>query len=194
LSVAAIGRIAKGRAVLRSGALAGDLVYVSGTLGDAALGLLGLAGKLAGVAPTGLAYLADRYRLPQPRLALGQRLVGLVHAMMDVSDGLVADLGHLCRVSRVAAAVEVALLPLSDAGRAAVAAEKRHIAAVLGGGDDYELLFTAPPASAGAIAELARQAGVAVTAIGRIESGTGVRVLDDAGKAVDVAIAGYRHF
>lgn len=194
LSVTAIGRIAKGSAVLRSGALAGDLIYVSGTLGDAALGLLALEGKLTCVGPAELAFLADRYRLPQPRLALGQSLVGSAHAMMDISDGLVADLGHLCEVSRVAAVVEARLLPLSEAARRAITVEEGHLAAVLGGGDDYELLFAAPQAASGAIAEAARLTGVPVTTIGRIAAGSGVRVLDPAGKAMNVAVAGYRHF
>jgi len=192
LSVAAIGRVAAGRAVLRRGARPGDRIYVSGTLGDAALGLKAAAGGLAGIDAAARAFLIDRYRLPQPRLALGLALVGTARAMIDISDGLVADLGHICEVSGVGAVVEVALLPLSHAAKASLAGEPALLASVLGGGDDYELLFTAPAAAA--LAELAERLGVAVTAIGRIEAGQGVRVLDPEGHPVAVPVAGYQHF
>jgi thiamine-monophosphate kinase len=193
LSVAAIGRVAAGRAVLRRGARPGDLIYVSGTLGDAALGLKAAAGGLAGIDAAARAFLIDRYRLPQPRLALGAALVGTARAMMDISDGLVADLGHICEVSGVGATIEAALLPLSHAAKASLAGEPALLGSVLGGGDDYELLFTAPAAAA-ALAELGERIGVAVTAIGRIEAGQGVRVLDPEGRPVAVPVAGYQHF
>jgi thiamine-monophosphate kinase len=194
LSVAAIGRIAEGRAVLRSGARAGQRVYVSGTLGDAALGVLAAKGGDLGIAPAERAFLIDRFRLPRPRLALGPRLIGIAQAMMDISDGLVADLGHLCAVSGVAAIIEAARLPLSDAARAALAVAPARIETVLGGGDDYELLFAAPPEAGVLLAALAAETGVAITAIGRIEVGQGVRVVDAYGTAMTVKVAGYEHF
>jgi thiamine-monophosphate kinase len=194
LTLAAIGRVAAGRAVLRSGARPGDLVYVSGTLGDAALGLGVLQGRLALPDATQREFLIDRYHLPQPRLELGQRLAGIAHAMLDISDGLVADLGHLCAASGVAAVVETAKLPLSAAAQPAVRSERQWLMAALGGGDDYELLFAAPGGAAAEIAALAREAGVAVSAIGRIESGSGVRVLAADGAALAVPSAGYHHF
>jgi thiamine-monophosphate kinase len=194
LSIAAIGRVAAGRAVLRSGARPGDVVYVSGSLGDAALGLAVQQGRLALGDATEREFLVDRYHLPQPRLGLGQAISGHVHAMLDISDGLVADLGHLCDASHVAAVVEAATLPLSQAAQAALAGDRRWLMAVLGGGDDYELLFAAPSSAAPALAAAARETGVAVTAIGRIEAGQGVRVLDAAGAVLPVPAAGYRHF
>ena len=194
LTLAAIGRVAAGRAVLRSGARPGDLVYVSGTLGDAALGLAVLQGRLALADATQREFLIDRYHLPQPRLELGQRLVGIAHAMLDISDGLVADLGHLCAASSVAAVIETTKLPLSAAARPAVRSERQWLMAALGGGDDYELLFAAPAGAAVEIAALARETGVPVTAIGRIESGSGVRVLDADGAPLAVPSAGYHHF
>ncbi|HUC66570.1 MAG TPA: thiamine-phosphate kinase [Stellaceae bacterium] len=194
LTLAAIGRVAAGRAVLRSGARPGDVVYVSGTLGDAALGLAVLQGRLALPDATQREFLIDRYHLPQPRLELGQRLVGIAHAMLDVSDGLVADLGHLCAASGVAAVVETAKLPLSAAAQPAVRSERQWLMAALGGGDDYELLFAAPAGAAAEIATLAQETGVAVTAIGRIESGSGVRVLAADGAPLAVPSAGYHHF
>jgi thiamine-monophosphate kinase len=194
LSVAAIGRIAAGRAVLRSGARPGDRLYVSGTLGDAALGLALLQDKLELADVVKREFLIDRYHLPQPRLALGQLLVGTAQAMLDVSDGLVADLGHLCAASGVAAVIEAALVPVSAAAAAAVTEDGRWLQAVLGGGDDYELLFTAPQGADSAVAALASEAGVPVTAIGRIEAGQGVTVLDRAGMPMAIAVPGYRHF
>jgi thiamine-monophosphate kinase len=194
LTLAAIGRVAAGRAVLRSGARPGDHVYVSGTLGDAALGLAVLQGRLALPDATQREFLIDRYHLPQPRLELGQRLVGIAHAMLDISDGLVADLGHLCAASGVAAVVQAAKLPLSSAAQPAVRSERQWLMAALGGGDDYELLFAAPAGAAPEIAALAQETGVAVTAIGRIESGSGVRVLAADGAPLAVPSAGYHHF
>lgn len=194
LSVAAIGRIAAGKAVLRSGARQGHLVYVSGTLGDAALGLRAAKGEDLGIEAVDRAFLIDRYRLPRPRLVLGPRLIGLAAAMMDISDGLVADLGHICDVSKVAAIVEAESLPLSGAARAVLARDPALLAAILGGGDDYELLFTAPPEAAPHLAALAQELTLPLTAIGRIEAGQGVRVLDRIGREITVPVAGYEHF
>jgi len=194
LSVAAIGRIAAGRAVLRHGARAGDRIYVTGSLGDAALGLAVLRGDRLGVDDRAMEFLADRYRLPQPRLAVGQALVGIAHAMMDVSDGLVQDLGHLARASGLAAIIEAASLPLSPPFQQAISRDRRHLMAALAGGDDYELLFAAPAAAAPAIAALVRETGVAITAIGRMEQGSGVRVVDGDGASMAIPVGGYRHF
>jgi thiamine-monophosphate kinase len=194
LSVTAIGRVAAGRAVLRRGAQVGDRVYVSGTLGDAALGLAVACGELGGLAAEARAFLIQRYRLPQPRLALGARLVGLARAMIDVSDGLAGDLAHICAASGVAAVVEAALLPLSGPARAAIDVAPAQALAPLIGGDDYELLFAAPPEVEAALAALAQSIMVPLTAIGRIEAGQGVRVLDPEGRPIAPLAPGYRHF
>ncbi len=194
LSVAAIGTVAAGRAVLRSGARAGDIVHVSGTIGDAALGVLAAKGQELGIGAAEKAFLVDRFRLPQPRLNLGARLAGLASAMMDISDGLAADFGHLCAASGLGGVIEAARVPLSPATQAALARDPARLATVLGGGDDYELLFTAPAGATPALAAIARETGVAVTAIGRVEHGTGVRVLDQAGREIALAVKGYEHF
>jgi thiamine-monophosphate kinase len=194
LSVAAIGRVTAGRAVLRSGARPGDRVYVSGTLGDAALGLALLLDKLELGDAVAREFLVDRYHLPQPRLALGQRLVGIARAMLDVSDGLVADLGHICEASGVAAVVEAEKLPLSPAAELVVTKDAAWLAQVLGGGDDYELLFTAPQGVEAAVALLARETGVRISMIGAIASGSGVTVLGRDGAPMTIAKTGYRHF
>lgn len=193
-SLTALGEVNDGGEVLRSGARPGDLVFVSGTLGDAALGLRTLRGELAGVDAAGRAALVDRYRLPQPRLALGARLSGIAHAAIDVSDGLVADLGHICECSKVGAEVEAKRLPLSPAAQAALDADRSLRPVVLTGGDDYEIAFTAGPEAAGQVAELAAALALPLTQIGRITVGAEVRVVDAAGADVVLGTRGYRHF
>ena len=167
-SLTILGAVAPGTALRRGGARPGDRVWVSGTLGDGALGLRVLRGELA---PDAAGHLARRYRLPEPRLALGAALAGLATAAMDVSDGLVQDLGHLCRASGCGAAVEAASLPLSDAARAAVMADPALLPLVLAGGDDYELLFAAPPGRSGEVLARAAATGTAVTPVGAFVEG-----------------------
>ena len=191
LTLTALGRVAVGAEVRRSGARAGDLVFVSGTIGDGALGLDAARGQLDGLLDVAdVSFLADRYRLPRPRVGLGPLLSGLAGAMMDVSDGLVGDLGHICQVSGVAGVIEAGRVPLSPA--AALLPDR--MATVLTGGDDYELLFTAPPEREAAVMAAAAAAGVPVTVIGRIEAGQGVRVLDGAGSEIPLDGVGWRHF
>ena len=188
LSLTILGLVPRGQALLRSGAKVGDDVWVSGTLGDAALGLRVLRG-LAATEDETLA-LVDRYRTPRPRLALGRALRGLATAAIDVSDGLVADLGHICETSGVGAAIEVARLPLSPVARGIPGARE----AALGGGDDYELLFTVPPARRGEVERLASKLDHGLTRIGQIEAGHAVQVLDPDGSARPLDRLGWRHF
>jgi len=191
LTLTAFGRVAVGAEVRRGGARPGDLVFVSGTIGDGALGLDAARGQLDGVlVAEDVAFLADRYRLPRPRVSLGPLLSGLASAMMDVSDGLAGDLGHICTVSGVAGVIEAARVPLSSA--AALLPDR--LATVLTGGDDYELLFTAAPDRQAEILEASEAAGVPVTVIGRIEAGQGVRVLDATGSEIPLDGVGWRHF
>jgi thiamine-monophosphate kinase len=194
LTLTALGELPAGTALRRGGARAGDLVFVSGTIGDGALGLAAARGELDGLEPEHCAYLAGRYRLPQPRLALGQRLRGLARAAIDVSDGLVADLGHLCRASGLGAEVEAERVPLSEAARAALELAPERLTTVLTGGDDYELLFAAPPQAEAELAALAAELALPLTPIGRLTEGSGVRVLDRDGAPLDLAAGGYRHF
>ena len=195
VSITVLGRIPKGQAVTRGGARAGDLIFLSGTLGDGALGLRVLQGGLAGLSREHQEFLADRYRLPRPRVGLGPRLVGLASAMLDVSDGLVGDLRHIADVSSVAAEIRIDRLPLSAAAWAAIEQDKSVVEAVLTGGDDYELLFTAPPSRREAVIAAAADAGVPVAEIGRVLAGKpGVTVLDLAGEPMTLTAAGYVHF
>ena len=194
LSLTAIGEVAAGQEIRRSGAQPGDLVWVSGTVGDAFLGLDLLRGAYPDLAPEHRGYLINRFRVPEPRTELGPRLCGIATAMIDVSDGLLADLGHICEISRAAAIVELALLPLSPAARAIVEGDSGFHARLAATGDDYELLFAAPADAAETIAALSLRLGVPVTRIGRIEVGTGVRLLNAAGHQIPLEATGYRHF
>jgi thiamine-monophosphate kinase len=194
LSLTAIGEVATGREIRRNGAQAGDLVWVSGTIGDAFLGLDLLRGAHPDLAPEHRDYLVRRFRLPEPRTELGPRLCGIARAMIDVSDGLLADLGHICETSRAAAIVELDLLPLSLAAHAVVEHDPGIRAQLAAAGDDYELLFAAPADAAEAIATLSLRLGLPVTKIGRIDVGTGVRLLNTDGHQIPLEATGYRHF
>ena len=151
-----------------------------------------LQGRLPGDAA---GHLADRYRLPRPRLALGAALAGLARAAMDVSDGLVQDLGHLCRAGGLGARLEAAAVPLSPAARALVMADPALLALVLTGGDDYELLFVAPPGAAAMVEARAAAAGTPVTRIGAfIEGSEEVQVEGPDGAPLALPAGGWSHF
>jgi thiamine-monophosphate kinase len=171
LTVTVVGCAARGRALRREGARPGDAVLVSGTLGEAALGL----------EPGAPPVLARRQRRPQPRLALGRALTGLASAAIDVSDGLVQDLGHLCRASGVGASVRLAELPLSPAYRRATAGRGDPWAAALSGGEDYELCVTVPGRLVPRALEAARAAATPLCVIGTVTRALGVQVARPAG-------------
>jgi thiamine-monophosphate kinase len=194
LSLTALGEVLAGKEVRRSGAEPGDNVFVSGTIGDAFLGLRVLRGDHPDLALEHRAALIDRFRLPEPRTELGPRLSGIAHAMIDVSDGLLADLGHICETSRVAAFVELNRLPLSPAARSIAGADPGVRPRLAAAGDDYELLFTASAEAAGPIAALSSRLGVPITRIGRVEPGAGVRLVDADGQPIKLQETGYRHF
>jgi thiamine-monophosphate kinase len=194
LSLTAFGRVPQGGALLRRGARPGDTVWVSGTIGDGALGLAVAQGGLIALEPAHRAHLLDRYQVPRARVTVGRALRGVAHASMDISDGLVQDLGHLCSASGVAARISVADIPLSAAAQTALAADKDILASILAGGDDYELLFSAPPEARPAMEQLSIDLDVPLTAIGRIVEGRGVTVTDGAGQPLALGQAGWRHF
>ena len=194
LSLTAFGIAENGACLPRAGAREGDDIYTSGTIGDATLGLRALQGGLAALSPDDRAALTARFRLPEPRLALGAALVGLATCAIDVSDGLVADLGHLCAESGVAARVRADAVPLSDPARRALTAGEAGVADLVTGGDDYELLFCAPPSARGDIDALGRRLGLALSRIGAIEPGQGVTVLGTDGQPLALGRAGYTHF
>jgi thiamine-monophosphate kinase len=190
-SLTIIGTVPPGLALHRRGARIGDEIWVSGSIGDAALGLRVLQGKLAVDAEE---HLARRYRLPEPRLALGQALRGVARAAMDVSDGLVQDLGHLCRAAGCGAEITADAVPLSPAARAALAADAALGPLILTGGDDYELLFAAAPEDADAVQAASIKAGVPVARLGRFVAGDGVVMRDGSGAAITLPQGGWSHF
>lgn len=190
-SLTALGEVPRGQVLRRSGARPGDLLVVSGTLGDAAFGLEAARGTLA-TGEADRAWLADRYRLPRPRLALGQALLGRATAGLDVSDGLLQDAGHIAARSGVGIDIEAAALPLSPAARRLVEADPARLETVVGGGDDYELLFAWPGDRAAELSELAT-AEVPLTVIGRSREGEGVRLVDGAGHERAIVRRGWRH-
>lgn len=194
LSLTAFGEVPQGQALRRSGAQVGDDICVSGTIGDAALGLLAAEGGLSTLSQSERSALITRYRLPQPRTELGKRLIGKASAVIDISDGLVADLGHICAASAVAACIEGPLVPLSPAAAAACDADAKLLNRALSGGDDYELLITAPQAAAGELASAAKSADVALSRIGTIYEGSGVRIMTSDGEEMKFTNAGYGHF
>jgi thiamine-monophosphate kinase len=199
VAVSALGEAPIGHIIRRGGAREGDVVFVTGTIGDAALGLAALTGELPRLDTAAAAFLVDRYRLPQPRVTLGPRLIGIATAGLDISDGLIADLRHLCEVSRLSAVVEAERIPLSPAARIAIAGSPQRLATAFTGGDDYEALFTASPAAADRIAALARALAVPITPIGRMThpptaDQPRIVVLDERGRPLDLASTGWTHF
>ncbi|MBA2965683.1 MULTISPECIES: thiamine-phosphate kinase [Ramlibacter] len=196
ICITVFGEVPPGQALLRSGARAGDDLWVSGTVGDARLALEVFRGTLRLPAE---AFEAARLRLeqPQPRVALGQALRGIASAAIDISDGLLGDLGHVLRQSGVGARIEadraLGLLALRRLAADAVPAPIQ-LDCVLAGGDDYELAFTAPPARRDAVLAAGAAAQVALTRIGCIEAQPGVRVVDASGAALARAFASFDHF
>ncbi|QAU23819.1 thiamine-phosphate kinase [Dyella sp. M7H15-1] len=191
LSVAAHGFVPPGKALMRSSAQLGDAIFVTGTLGDAAAGLALV--QQGGHEDACSTYLIDRLNRPTPRVAAGLALRGHAHACIDVSDGLLADLGHICAASELGAEMDVSLLPRSSALLDLFDdTTSRHFA--LSGGDDYELCFTVPTQHVAIVqADLARL-GCGATRIGRMVNGQGVRVRDEHGQWLEPQHHGWDHF
>jgi len=168
--------------------------------GDATLGLRALTGGLPDLTDEQRGMLIERYRTPDPRVQLGRRLVGVAHGAADVSDGLVADLKHICAASSLSATIQAARTPLSAAAEAAVSADPDLLTYVLTGGDDYELVFTASPDSANAIEAISRDLGLPLTDIGRMHVPTSgderprVNIIGSDGRQLELAHGGYQHF
>jgi len=188
ISVTALGHAPRGQALRRRGARPGDGVYVSGEIGAAGLAVQARRREIT-LPPVLAAHAAQRLDYPQPRVALGLALRGLASAAIDVSDGLLADLGHICAASRTGARLDLDRLPLPD-GALDVASHD----SLLGSGDDYELCFTVPPQHAPTLPALAASAGCAVTRIGQIEAAPGLWLVDATGNVRSAARGGHDHF
>jgi thiamine-monophosphate kinase len=192
ICITVFGEVPQGQALLRSGARPGDDLYVSGAVGDARVALEVFRGTLA-LPPEAFEAARARMEMPTPRVALGQALRGIANSAIDISDGLAGDLRHMLRYSGVGAVVDArAAIPLL-ACREHVP-ESQRLEFVIAGGDDYELLFTAPAAQRDAVQRAAQVAGTPVTRIGRIDSEPGMRVVDASGRLIDRAFGSFDHF
>lgn len=198
VSITAFGQVPHGKMVRRAGAKAGDAIVVSGTLGDAALGLAlrrdpELA-KRAKLTATEQAHLLERYLIPEPRVALATALRAHAHAAMDISDGLAGDLAKLAAASGVSAKVETSKLPLSPAARKLLEHDPKLIEAICTGGDDYEILTAVPREALGSFRQAAKESGSTLTEIGDIESGEGAEITGAGGKRLRFERPSFSHF
>jgi thiamine-monophosphate kinase len=199
ISITAFGRVLPGRMVQRSGAEPGDRVVVTGTIGDAALGLDILKGGAAAAAlaedATAAQFLIGRYRIPQPRVALAQAIRDHATAAMDVSDGLGGDLAKLCAASGVSAVIDAASIPLSAGLAILLKRGTVTVAAIVSGGDDYEVLCTIPENRYDAFAQATRLAGVSITSIGTIIAGSQApKLMNAEGAEIALSRLSYSHF
>jgi thiamine-monophosphate kinase len=195
VSVTAFGRVPAGRMVRRSGAVAGDVVVVTGTIGDATLGLALLKHGSPTGSPAAQKALIARYRVPQPRVGIAAVVRDHASAAMDVSDGLAGDLAKLCKASAVSAEIKLEQVPLSPAARAGLAAKLTTIEALISGGDDYEVLCTVPESRLSGFVSAAKAQGVEATAIGVIREGTAPpRFVAAGGRAIALKRGSYSHF
>ena len=191
ICITVFGEVPTGQALLRRGARAGDRLWVSGTLGDARLALEAFRGTLA-LPGEDFDTVRVAMETPQPRVALGQALRGVASSAIDLSDGLLGDLQHVLKASGTGATLDRDAIPRSAVLARQSAAWQQTC--VLAGGDDYELLFTAPPAHDAAVRAAGAAAGVAVTPIGSIDARPGLRVLDAQGRPVPADLRGFDHF
>jgi thiamine-monophosphate kinase len=194
LSITAFGAVPSGRMAARTGARPGHLLYVSGTIGDAALGLAIRLGRLSGLNDAHRDFLLDRYLLPRPKLALAPAMSKYAEGGMDVSDGFVGDLTKMLRVSGATAEIDLLRLPLSEAARAAIALDPALFEVAATGGDDYELIASVPPENADAFEGAASAAGLDVTRVGEVLEGAAPPKFVRGGEAVSFAHGSFRHF
>lgn len=194
IAVTILGIIAKDSMPLRSNAEAGDDIYVSGTIGDGALGLLLLEGRQSALSTQERRYLHQRYFLPTPRLELGRALVGNIGASIDVSDGLLGDLEHICKASGVGARIFEARIPLSRAAGTMLAEDDSLLERILTGGDDYEILFCAAPAQRAAIDKIGSELHTPLARIGEIAKNSDIALIRPDGNETIPATKSFRHF
>jgi thiamine-monophosphate kinase len=197
ISITAFGLVPSGRMVRRGGAKVGDVVMVTGAIGDAVLGLKVQQDETlrARLDPAAVEHVLGRYRLPQPRIGLAVALRDHANAAMDVSDGLAGDLAKLCRGPGVSAEIDVGSIPFSAPVRAALAQDPALLSAVLSGGDDYEILFTLPEPRVASLREAAAAANVPVALVGRIVAGDAPpRFVGADGKALQFSRTSFSHF
>jgi thiamine-monophosphate kinase len=193
VTITAVGSVKREDVLRRSHAEPGDSLWVSGTVGDGALGLLSARGQLGTLSARSQAFLSNRYRVPQPRVETGLFLAGLVSACTDVSDGLLADVDHICKASGVGCRIEQDAIPLSPAAKEVVQSNKGLWQTILTGGDDYELAFAVPAARGAAITDLMRTGPIQLTRIGIFEPGSGTTLVRADGVGVHWEQLGFQH-
>jgi len=198
VSISAFGALPHGTMVKRAGARAGDLIVVTGSIGDAALGLAlrrdpALAGRMR-LNEKERAHLAGRYLLPEPRIALAEALREHAHAAIDISDGLAGDLTKLAAASHLSMRVESERLPLSTAAQKMIAADPALLETVLGGGDDYEILAAVPSTALPALQGAAKSAGISLSEIGKVGEGEGAEIIGPGGGAIELLCPSFSHF
>jgi thiamine-monophosphate kinase len=191
ICITVFGELPPGSALRRDAAQAGDDIWISGTLGDARLALAGYWKELK-LTPTEHSQAALRMHQPSPRIALGIALRGVAHAALDISDGLIGDLGHILERSKVGASLHIDSLPAGPVLSQQPLAKQREF--TLAGGDDYELCFTAPVAQRAAVFAAGLASATPVTRVGTIEQATGLRLLDDFGQPVSLQVSSFDHF
>jgi thiamine-monophosphate kinase len=193
VTITAIGVVPRTKLLRRSGAQPGDSLWVSGTIGDGALGLLSARGEVGHLTECHKSALINRYQVPQPRFDLGQKLGDLASACIDISDGLIADVGHLCTASNVGCTIHANQIPLSDGARSCLFDKPALLENVLSGGDDYELAFAVSPGKKTALKSLTVDMEITVSRIGEFTHSPEVLVLDEAGTTIPIGQTGYRH-
>ena len=195
VSITAIGTVPQNTYTSRLGASVGDHLYVTGTIGNAALGLLGRQGKDLGLPEADTQFLTDHYLLPQPRLQCIDVIRQYASASMDISDGLVADIGKLCAASKTGFRLETDKIPFTHAVQSAIARNSKLLQTAITGGDDYEILFAVPPSHVEKMANIDLDLKLRVTPLGTLlEEAAGVTVVDRDGSPLHLEYAGYNHF
>ena len=194
LSLTAMGFVKKGKAISRSGAKLGDDIWVSGLIGDAALGLMAAKGKLISISEENKNYLISRYTLPIPQTLLGPKLSGHVNSAIDVSDGLIGDLDHICETSKLGANIQITDIPISRAASIIVTEKPHYLDLILSGGDDFELLFTADKSFRTVAKSLTKMLDVSLTKIGVMVSRRSIEIFDENGNKYFIQNNGYTHF
>ena len=194
LGITAMGFLQKGTELRRSGAKSTDDIWVSGLIGDAAAGLKVATGELKVANKAYEKYLLSKYRRPIPRIGLGLKLRGIANATIDVSDGLISDLAHICRFSKLGAKVLLESIPISEALVEVIKLDRNYYDLVLNGGDDFELLFTADNSSHDEILSISDSLEVPITKIGELNRTDSINVLDSDGIGYFLEKSGYSHF
>ena len=193
ISITILGRADPRGVITRNGASVYDDIYVSGTIGDSAAGLKIIKEPVNYLADSDQLYLKCRYYLPNPRVKLGQALVGIATAAMDISDGLIQDLGHLCSAASLGAIVNWPMLPLSKGVEQLLHKKAISTSLIVNGGDDYELLFTVPKRLRTKVEAIAKASDVVVTRIGHMINGSGVSLLDKTDRLINSIGTGFKH-